>query len=248
MKIGKVILISLGVLVLVAGIVVWQAISNIDSIVADVIENVGSDVVGTEVAVSNVEIDLKGGKATISGLTIENPEGFSNKYIFSMDDVAVDIELASLGKSPIVINEILIRQPKVFFEVDKNNVSNMDVLLKNMENEDSSKEKKEEARGDGGEIEFIIKKFRFDGGNLSVQNSAEPDKNIDQKLPVIAMDNLGAAQGGATGQEIAREMIRSLTSQVAIAAIRAGVGKAAEKEKEKLMDRASDNIKGLFKK
>lgn len=248
MKTGKVILISLGVLVLIAGIILWQVLSNLDSIVADVIENVGSDVVSTEVAVSNVEIDLKGGKATISGLTIENPEGFSNKYIFSMDDVAVDIELSSLGKSPIVINEILIRQPKVFFEVDKNNVSNMDVLLKNMEKEDSPEEKKEEAEGDGREIKFIIKKFRFDGGNLSVQNVVEPDKNIDQKLPVITMDNLGAAKGGATGKEIASEMISSLASQVAKAAIRARVDKTVEKEKEKLMDKASDKLKGLFKK
>jgi hypothetical protein len=84
-----------------------------------VIESAGSDVVGTEVRVSNVAIDLKGGKAAISGLTIETPGIYTKKYIFSMDDIAVDIEVASLGESPIVINEILIRQPRAFFEVDK---------------------------------------------------------------------------------------------------------------------------------
>jgi hypothetical protein len=98
------------------------------------------------------------------------------------------------------------------------------------------------------EIKLIIRKFKFDGDNLSVLNALEPDKNIDQDLPVIAMDDLGAAKGGATGKEIAREMIRSLASQVAKAAIQAGVNNAVVKRKEDMIERTGEKINGLFNK
>ena len=247
MKTTKKILIGLGVVILIAGIGIWQLFANLDSIVAGIIESAGTEAVGTDVSVSKVTLDLKGGKAAISGLTIRNPKGYQDKYIFAMDDIGVDIDISTLTKNPIVINEILVRQPKVFFELDKNNVSNMDTLTKNMKSKGSTEKKPDEAKSDSEEIKLIIKKFRFDGGNLSVKSAAAPDKDIEQKLPVIAMNNLGAAKGGATGKEIATEIMTKLVSQVVKSALKAGVNKAVEEQKKNILDKAGDSVKGLFK-
>lgn len=246
MSAGKKILIGTGVLVLIAGIAIWQVFANLDAIVAGLIEKAGTEAVGTDVRVSKVGLDLKGGKAVISGLTIRNPKGYQDKYIFSMDDIGVDIDTSTLTKNPIVINEVLVRQPKVFFELDKNNVSNMDTLKKNMQRTDTSKEKTDKAAGDGEEIKLIIKKFKFDGGNLSVKSAAMPDKDLNQKLPVISMSNIGAAKGGATANEIATEIVKKLVSQAVNSAVKAGVGKAVEEQKQNLLDKAGDKVKGLF--
>ncbi|HBE93777.1 MAG TPA: hypothetical protein DDW55_15160 [Gammaproteobacteria bacterium] len=252
MKAGKVILIGVAVIVAVVGIAIWQIFANLDAIVANVIQNVGSEVLQTPVKVKTVKLELKDGKAGISGMTITNPKGYSDPYVFSMDDIAVNIDVSSLGKNPLVIEEILIRQPKVFVEVNKAGVSNLDTLTKNIEASSSSaadKKKDEPAKDEGGEeLKLIIKKFRFEGGNLKATNQIEPDKKIDQALPVISMDNLGADQGGATGQEIATEMMKLIVAQATEAALKAGVNKALEKEKENLMEKTGDKLKGLFNK
>ena len=59
----KNILLIVGGIVLVLAVVLWQLFANPKSIVANVIEDVGSDVLQTEVSVTGVSIDLKGGKA-----------------------------------------------------------------------------------------------------------------------------------------------------------------------------------------
>ena len=248
MKLGKTVLIGVFVIIAVIGVAIWQIFANLDAIVASVIEDVGSEVLQTPVKVKTVTLELKDGKAGISGMSIKNPAGYSDPYVFSMDDIAVDIDVSSLGKNPLVIEEILIRQPRVFAEVNKDGVSNLQTLGKNIEASTSKQEKQQPAATDesGEELKFIIKKFRFEGGNLKASSQLEPDKIIDQSLPVISMNNLGADSGGATGQEIASEMMKVLVARTTEAALKAGLDKAVEKEKEKLMDKASDKIKGLF--
>lgn len=249
MKMGKVVLIGVFVIIAVIGVAIWQIFANLDAIVAGVIENVGTEVLQTPVKVKTVKLDIKGGKAGISGMTIKNPAGFSDPYVFSMDDIAVDIDVSSLGKNPLVIEEILIRQPKVFAEVNKDGVSNLQTLSKNIEASSSGTEDKQDPAAtdeSGEELKLIIKKFRFEGGNLKASSQIESDKKIDQALPVISMDNLGADTGGATGQEIASEMMKILVAQATEAAVKAGLDKAIEKEKENLMNKAGDKLKGLF--
>ena len=59
----KNVLLIVGGIVLVLAVVLWQLFANPKSIVANVIEDLGSDVLKTEVSVAGVSIDLKGGKA-----------------------------------------------------------------------------------------------------------------------------------------------------------------------------------------
>jgi hypothetical protein len=249
MKKGKAVLLGVFVIIVVIGVATWQIFTNLDAIVASVIENVGTEVMQTPVKVKTVNLELKAGKVGISGMTIKNLAGYSDPYVFSMDDIAVDIDVSSLGKNPLVIEELLIRQPKVFAEVNKEGVSNLEILSKNIESSSSSKEKKQEPAAtdeSGEELKLIIKKFRFEGGNLKASSQVNPDKKIDQTLPVISMDNLGAKTGGANGQEIATEMMKILIAQTTQAVLKAGLNKAVEKEKKKLMDKASDKFRGIF--
>jgi len=252
MKAGKIIIVGVAIVVVVVGIAVWQVFANLDAIVANVIESVGTEVLQTPVKVKSVKLELKEGKAAISGMTIKNPKGYSDPYAFSMDNIAVNIDISSLGKNPLVIEKILIHQPKVFVEVNKQGVSNLDTLNENIESSSSSSAKGEQKKGpaatseSGEELKLIIKKFRFEGGHLKATNQITPDKKIDQALPVISMKNLGAVNGGATGPEIASEMMKELVSQATKAALEAGIKKAVEKEKEKLMEKAGGAIKGLF--
>lgn len=73
----KIILIVVAVLVVAIGAGVAFLSSNLDSIVKKVIETAGTEVAGVKVSVGDVKISLSEGKATIAGLTVANPPGFS---------------------------------------------------------------------------------------------------------------------------------------------------------------------------
>lgn len=257
MKAKKFILIGLSVLIIVVGISLWQLFANLEAIIASVIQNMGTEVVQTEVRVGKVGLDLKNGKASLSDLTVANPKGYSEPYIFSMEDIGATIDVTSIGKNPTIIDELLIRQPKIFFEIDKNGVSNMEVLKKNIDASSSSgkdsdnKEKKDTESSEGKEITLIIKQFRFEGGQLSALNATTPENKIEQTLPAIRMNNLGAAKGGATGQEIAVEMMTILVSKIAEAAVKTGINQAIDKKKKQLQEdlrnKADETLKDLLR-
>ena len=86
------VLIAVGGVVLVLVVFIWQVVANPDSIVAGVVEDIGSDVLKTETSVSGMAINLKEGKVGIAGLTIANPDGYSRANLFEMEGIEVDLE------------------------------------------------------------------------------------------------------------------------------------------------------------
>ena len=88
----KAILIIVALVIVVVGGAIWFTISNLDSIVKEVIETAGTKTVGAKVGVGSVNISLKDGKATINNLTVANPAGFSSDPAVSFGELTVDID------------------------------------------------------------------------------------------------------------------------------------------------------------
>ena len=68
----KIIIGSVGVVVLV-GVVIFVMIGNLDKIIKGALEGVGSELLGVQVTVSEVELDIKSGTGQITGFAIANP-------------------------------------------------------------------------------------------------------------------------------------------------------------------------------
>jgi hypothetical protein len=249
----KKIFIGLAVLVIVLGVVLWRVYANLDVIVGNLIEEAGSEVTQTSVKVSGVELDVLAGKAGLSELSVANPAGFSDPQVFSLEKVAVEIDIESLGSNPVIINEILVRQPKVFYEMNKDGKSNLDVLKKNVESysaSGSSAADTKEAQPSGSkgeEIKLIIKKLAFEGGHLVASSVLTPDKKIEADLPAFNMSNIGRSTGGATSDQIAKEVINELVRQAADAAARAGVDKLTDDLKAKGQEKLDEELGGALK-
>jgi len=256
----KKVFIGLAVIAIVLGALLWWLGANLDGIVKKVIEDVGTDVTQTSVDVSGVGIKLLDGKAGISGLSVANPPGFSNPKIFTLDEVSVEIDIKSIKDNPIIINEILVRQPQVFYEMNKDGASNLDVLKKNVASysassssssspSDADKEAATDAKGE--EMKLIIKKLNFEGGHLSAVSALAPDKKIEADLPAFHMSNLGQSTGGATSDQIAKQIMDRLVKQAIDVAAKAGVDQLTDdlkkKGKEALDEKVGDSLKGLFK-
>ena len=230
---GKKVLIGVGVIIVVLLVIVWQVGSNLDKIVAGVIEDVGSDVLKTSVSVSGVEIDLKGAKAGIAGMTIANPKGYSRANLFELEGISVDLDIKTVTQDVLVIKAIYIQNPKILFEGNASGGSNMQTLLDNIESGASD--------GDvaaGGEaMKMIIDRFEFSGGLVKASSEMKPGEVMDIKLPAIKISGIGRAQGGVTADVVAQKIGKELVSEIISAAAKAGVNKALEEKKKGLLDK-----------
>lgn len=229
----KNVLIIVGGIVLVLAVVLWQLAANLDSIVAGVIEDVGTDVLKTEVSVSGVSINLKEGKAGIAGMTIANPEGYSDVNIFEMEGIVVGLDLKSIGEDVLVIDTIQIQDPLINFEGKADGGSNMQTLLDNI-NSGASEETK---ASEGEEAKMIINNFVLGGAKVKAISEMKPGEPTEINLPTIKMSGIGKAQGGVTADVVAEEITHEMIAAVLNAAAKAGVKKAIEKKKSGFLDK-----------
>ena len=205
---------------------IFYLFHNLDSIVKMAIEKYGSEAIKTQVRVDKVHIKLQEGSASISGLTIANPPGFSMPYAFSLGDISVGIDVNSLTGDVIVIREIGIAAPQVFFEVNADKKANLNVLSKNLGTGAETPPPEEKP---GAEPRLIISKASLRDAELQALVVPLDNKEYQLKLPTITMNNLGAPKG-APPAEIARQMLDQLLDRVKAEVKKQGIG-AELKEK-----------------
>ena len=102
------------VLILVVG--GFILLSYLNSNVKAAIEQVGSDVTGTEVRVDEVEISLTSGEGAVRGIRITNPQGFEDADAFQFDEITMKIDLTSLTQDPVIIEEIVVQGARIRYE------------------------------------------------------------------------------------------------------------------------------------
>jgi hypothetical protein len=236
MKIGKIILIIVGVLAIGIAGGVYYVLTNLDSIVKEAIEKYGSEAAKTAVRVPSVSIRLTEEKGAIKGLTVANPHGFSSPSVFRLGEISIKIDARSVTSSPIVIDEIHIASPQVVYEMNQALSSNILVLKKNIQDSAASKKKApEEKKAAGKEIKIRIKKLVMDRGGIEAHVAAL-DKPQSVVLQHFDMTNVGG-QHGATPSQIAEEILTKLVEEVGIAVYQAGLEKKVNKEVDRAVKR-----------
>ena len=237
-------------IVAVVVIVMVVALQNLDGIIKNVIETVGSQVTQTKVTVSEVKFSLKDGRGEIRGLKIGNPPGYTSAYAFSMEEVAVELDPASLTGDVFVIKEILIVGADLIAE-QKGTTTNLKDLLDNMNSGAQASEPADEAAG--GDVRLMLEKFAFTGAAATVTSPQLGERSL--KIPDVRMQDIGDKETGLTPQQLANRMVKTLLKQVEVAVakdLKKMAKKAGQDALEKNLsedDKAKlDSIKSLFKK
>ena len=230
---SKKVLIVVGGIVLVLAVFIWQVIANIDSIMAKVVEDVGSDVLKTEVSVSGMAITLREGKVSIAGLTVANPDGYSNANLFEMEGVEVALDIASLSQDVLVIKSIRIQNPQIVFEGDADGGSNMQTLLDNIGSDSAS----DSSAAGSEEKKMIIDLLVFSGGQVKASSELKPGETTDFRLPDIKMKGIGRKKGGVTPDVVAEKIAKELIEEVISAAAKAQVLKLIEEKTKGFLDK-----------
>lgn len=180
----------------------------LDSIVKSGIEVVGSSVLGTAVTVDSVSISPFSGQGSISGLRVENPEGFDSQYAFELDSVLVNIDVNTVFTDAAQIESIIIMQPIITYET-KITTDNIRALLANIaEGEADSTDPEVE---DDSAQQIVIREFRMVGSQLNFVSSIV---SAPITLADIEIQNIGAEGGTASAANAVRVVLQELVQTI----------------------------------
>jgi len=234
MKAWKIVIFVLVAVVLVAGLGSWWLSQNVDRIAQEALTDVGHELADTKVSVESVDISLASGKATIRGLSVANPPGYSQRPLLLLDTIEVDIALDSIGDDVLVIEQILVKDSQVSYELDGQGVSNVSILEKNVG--------KTTPGSSGGENRLIIEHADFKGGTITAIAAQQPGKELVFDFPSVSFTGLGAPDG-ASPDQLGNEISTVLIDRILDAAKRAGVESLLEKQKERALEKVRDLLK-----
>ena len=237
----KKVLIGLAVLALVVAVAVVWLMRSLDEIVENQIETIGSELTGVPVRVESVGIDLKSGAGVISDLRIANPDGYAAPDAFEMSSLHLDIDLQSLGKQPLVLDELMIDSPVVHLEINQRGRSNLKEILDNASRNTRQADAKAETGESGEPMRIAIRKLLIRGATVTESNPLEEGEPRKGTLPDLVRSNVGGSKGATPG-EIGEIVIGELGGET----VRQAARKAAEEAvKEMIEDEASDLLERI---
>ncbi len=241
MKAVKIILGIVLALVLVVGIGMYFVVQNLDSIVKSAVETVGPQVTLTDVGLQEAKIELKNGRAELTGLSIANPEGFSKANLLQMDTVVLDIDPASLREKVYVIREIRIDGAKLLAEQKGMKDTNIQALLDNLKKTSSGAEASPAAEPEAeSDVRLMVEKLTFVNGNVDLKT--EQLGNYQMQLPTIDIANIGDKQTGLAPDELATAILQPILAEAKQQVRNELEDKAKDKAKEKLQEQLDKNV------
>jgi hypothetical protein len=254
MKTGNKVLIS-SVLIIVIALAVglYYVWTSLDALVEAAIEKYGSQTTQTAVQVHEVRLKetIAQGKGSIAGISVANPKGFSTPHAFTLGQIQTQIDIKTITQSPIVINEIIVAAPQMFFEINNDRKANFNVLKDNISRAMPAKPagKQTEAKAPETETKIIIRRLLIQDGKVQATIVPLDGKQLSTRLPRIELKNLGG-KGGSTPGEIAKQVLnvvvdrtRAAVSELGIEQhLKEAVDKRIEEEKAKLKTRTDEEI------
>lgn len=247
MKKAFLIVILLIIVAIAGGI--YYVLTNLDSLVKGAIEKYGSEAVHTSVKVQNVNLKLKEASAAISGLTVANPKGFSTPNAFSLGHIATRLNVKEMNKDNIVIDEILIQAPEVFYEMNADKQANLNMLKDNLGGggKQGTPKSSEKSTSKQGPV-MTIRKFLFADAALHAKVVPLDNKEYNLKLPTLQLANLHGTPEQISKQVLnqlidhARNEIRKQGIDAEVDKLKAEAKEKVDAEKAKLKEKADTRV------
>lgn len=192
---------------------------SLDGIVKSNLESTTSEMLDTPVEVDDVNISILDGSGTIDGITIHNPEGFSNNPAVRLQQINIKIDLSTFLSDTIVVNSIEITQPNLFFE-QKMEGNNFNALTGKLDDTESTG------------INLVIDYLLIEEGQVILTSDIGEEKSVQGTFDRFELTDLGR-EGNNTMEQTLKQILEPLLKRAAREAVEQGLLDAA---KEKLKD------------
>ncbi len=219
-------------------------------IVTKAVNTIGPKVTGTAVTLDAAKISPLTGGATLAGLFVGNPQGWTGDKAFYLGQVRASVQPTSLLGSHIVVNEVFIDGPEFVYEKRLLGGSNIDALLKqieaNMGGAQQPAPTEPEAKP-AKPLKFAIKSFRLQNAKASVVIAGQ---TVSVPLPPLTITDLGVEEGGITPDQVAAKVLQRVLGQIVEAAggVLKDAGGAALEGGKDGAKAAGEAAKGVFNK
>ena len=219
----RALLLSAGIGAAVIAFGVLLLVARLDDVVQGLIERRGSALTGTAVRIESVEIALASGRATLRGLTVANPPGFTAPNVLSLQAVEVGIDVRSLLADPLVFDAIHVVAPHVFYEVNAAGTANIDVIRRTVEGaapgpSDAANApppaERPRRRGNAARRKVIVHLLELREGQVTLAGSKG---QRTEELPPFELTAIGVKQGGVPPAEAGRIILVAVARDVAVA-------------------------------
>lgn len=213
--------------VLVAAIVIFVIggliISfSFDGIVKSSIESSTAEMLGTSVSVEEVDISILDGTGTITGITIQNPEPFSSNHpAVQLQQVSLSIDLTTLLSDVIVIREMRISSPELYFE-QRASGNNFNTLNNRMNASSSG--------GTAVAIDYLL----VENGQILLSADVGNGKSAEVGFSRIEIEGIGR-DGNNTMEQTIQQVLEPILQKAVKEALEQG-----------LMDQAKDKLQDLL--
>lgn len=247
MKKTLLIIIVLVIIAIAGGL--YYVLTNLDMLVKQAIEKYGSQATQTAVRVDSVKIRLTEGSAAIGGLTVANPGGFSMPYAFVLGEIGTRINVKALGDEKIVIDEVRVIAPQVFYEVNADKQGNLNALKDTLAGSGKTPAAAEQQKAaDAKPLTLTIRKFVFADAALQAKLVPLENKEYKLKLPTLQLVNLSGTPEQISRQvldqliEHAKRTIKEKGIDAELDKLKAKAKQQVDEEKAKLQEKADTRI------
>lgn len=223
------------IVAIIGGVYYFYNYYNWQGIVRQLVHQHGTQVVGTDVNIGQINLSLLNGRGSVSNITVANWTGYSQDNIIKLSNVSVAVDVDAVKKiakelaqnsgsktKTIVIDEIRVNKPEVAYELMNLHRTNAaDILASIQKNTAASKTKTAtEPKTDDITYKVAIKKVVIAEGVATVAaNMLGASQSLSLNLPTITINNLGTEKQGITIEDslarIFQEILKTTTNVVA---------------------------------
>ncbi|MDD5475945.1 MAG: hypothetical protein PHU03_05460 [Syntrophales bacterium] len=226
----------------------------LDKIIHRGIEFIGPEAAGVSVKVNSVNISPLSGTFGLNMLALGNPEGFSADRSFIVRDFSVKVDMSSLLKDVIIVEEVVIDGASVTWEGFTGD--NHRQIMRNIDNYAAGFKKPDEGKAGAPKAEESGKKIIIK--NVYLKNSsmdfvAAGRKLVTIPVPALHLTDIGAKEGGESPGEAIQQTYEQIYAALARSAnanarlFREKLGELGEIGSE-LLEKAGESTRGFLDK
>lgn len=230
--VGAVVFALLAVAIIVAAVVWWR----LDSLAQQGIERGMSNALGVETRTGSVQLAPFAGRVDVTGLTVDNPEGFEQELLLRSETVTVEVKPTTVLSDIVEVPRVELADVRLNIE-RRGTTTNVNEVLANLQRDDQPPGRKlhverlvirdlvahvqtAPAGGEATTLDVPISRIELTDLTPGENNGAVVAELTRRVMPAVI-----AAVIEQGGQELPTELVRGLSAELVEAA--GGVGQRA---------------------
>lgn len=240
MSAKKIVFAVIALIIVAIGVLSVVGLQNLDEIIKRTIESVGTQTTQTQVTLQKVNLSLRSGRGELHSLQVNNPKGYDSEYAFLMDEIALQVDPASLLDDVVVIKEIKIDGAKLIAHHKGLKDLNLTTLAQNVKSAaPATSDNTDQPPADPKvktDVRLMVEKITLVNNQLQLISEKLGAQTLT--LPTIDLANIGDKQTGLAPHELAKAIMKPLLAQAAT--------EVKKQLKTLLKDQGKDKLKGLL--